>query len=68
MYFSGKLSPGYRPRRRSIPEAVARIAMTVPIPEKLRWRMWESPVAMSQIPNNNTPMLLFIAEIPFMDN
>jgi hypothetical protein len=44
----------------SIPAAVARIAISVPIPEKLRWSRWARPVKISQVPSNNTPILLFI--------
>jgi hypothetical protein len=54
----------YRPSIISIPAAVARTAISVPIPEKLRWSRCASPVKMSQIPSNNDPMVLFIAAIP----
>jgi hypothetical protein len=49
----------------SIPAAVARIAMSVPMPEKLRWSRYAKPVMMSQIPSNNDPKLLFIVATPF---
>jgi hypothetical protein len=50
----------------SIPAAVARIAMSVPIPEKLRWSRYARPVRMSQIPSNNDPKLLFIVTTPYL--
>jgi hypothetical protein len=47
----------------STPAAVAMTAMSVPIPEKLRWRRYARPVKMSQIPSNNDPKLLFIMRL-----
>src|SRR5882762_7772437 len=46
------------PTRINAPAAMARTAMRVPSPEKLRLSRGMSPVTMSQIPNNNTPRLL----------
>jgi hypothetical protein len=48
----------------STPDAVARIAVTVPIPEKLKCRRYSRPVTMSHTANNSNPMLLFIVETP----
>jgi hypothetical protein len=51
----------YSPSSSNTPAAVARIAITVPMPEKLRWRICASPEMMSQKAKSITPILLFIA-------
>jgi hypothetical protein len=52
----------------STPAAAAKTAMSVPIPEKLRWSKCARPVKMSQIPSNSDPKVLFIAVCPFKKN
>jgi hypothetical protein len=50
--------PTYRPRPIKTPAAIARKAMIIPRPEKLRFRSGMSPVAMSQMPNKSMPRFL----------
>ncbi len=53
------------------PAATARTAMTIPIPEKLKWMMCDKPLRTSHIPSKNEPILLdnFIETIPwFIDS
>jgi hypothetical protein len=59
----------YRPTTISTPAAMARIAITVPNPEKLRWSSGTSPVKISQMANSNIPTLLvsFITRLPYGD-
>jgi hypothetical protein len=49
---------GYRPSAIKAPATIARRAMSVPSPEKLRLKSGISPVKMSQIPNNSMPRFL----------
>jgi hypothetical protein len=53
-----KVRPGYFPMMIKAPAAIARTAMTVPIPEKPMFRSGISPIAMSQMPNKSMPTFL----------
>jgi hypothetical protein len=59
----------YRPMMIKAPAAIAKIAMTVPSPEKLRFSRGIRPVAISQIPNNSIPRFLvtFIVKLLVKD-
>jgi len=48
----------YRPIRIKTPAAIARMAMRVPSPEKLRLRSGINPVKMSQMLNKSMPRFL----------
>jgi hypothetical protein len=48
----------YRPTTIKTPDAIARAAITVPNPVKLKLRSGISPVNMSQAANNNIPMFV----------
>ena len=48
----------YRPRMTKTPAAIAKRAMKIPSPEKLRFNNGMSPVTMSQIPKKSMPRLL----------
>jgi len=56
----------YRPTTISTPAAMARIAITVPNPEKLKLSSGTIPVTISQTANNNIPTFLvsFISRLP----
>jgi len=51
--------PAYRPIAIKAPATIARTAISVPIPEKLRLSSGISPVKMSQIPVKSMPRFLF---------
>lgn len=48
----------YRPTTIKTPDAMARTAITVPNPVKLKWSSGISPVNMSQAANNNIPIFV----------
>ena len=58
--------PGYRPIAISTPDAIARTAIAVPIPEKPKLIIGNSPVKISQMANNNIPIffVIFINRLP----
>jgi hypothetical protein len=57
---------GYRPTTIKTPLAMARIAITVPSPEKLRLNSGISPVRISQAASNSIPRfrVIFIGRLP----